>query len=461
MSDLTTLANGTRDVEQSDSIDVGLKNSTYSDSVEQWKEVLTPEFFELVPDFWLHFPPPSKEAHQTLGVLYTLIMVPGVLGNALIIWLVCSTKTLRTPSNFLVVNLAISDFFMLAKMPIFIYNSFHQKPALGVWGCQLYGFVGGMTGTSAIMTIAAMAFERYYSISRSLDLSGRMTRARASAIVICVWIYAFIFSVLPLFHVNRYVPEGYLSSCSFDYLATDLTSRLFVLIFFIAAWCVPLAMIWVSYCGIIFTVRRNKLLFRNPGFQINHKRLYIQKHRNTEIKLAKIAFTLISLWVISWTPYAMVALFGISFNHELLTPTTSMVPALFCKTASVVDPFLYGLSHPRFKSELKKKIICLHVLNESVKPKKSFNIPSPSHISNESSFSLQYPSLKQKLEEPLDHQPSTISRCHEEIFLTDSQSLPSNILYTGIEHQKHKCFHSVSCYLNESREKPLEMDVLS
>ncbi|XP_022240090.1 opsin, ultraviolet-sensitive-like [Limulus polyphemus] len=461
MPEFTTSANWTPDSEQSKSRDVGLKNSTYTDPVEQWRELLTPEFFELVPDFWLHFPPPSEEAHQTLGVLYTLIMVPGILGNALIIWLVCSTKTIRTPSNFLVVNLAISDFCMLAKMPIFIYNSFCQKPALGVWACQLYGFLGGITGTSAIMTIAAMAFERYYSISRPLDLSGRMTRARASTIVICVWIYAFIFSVLPLFHVNRYVPEGYLSSCSFDYLARDLTSRLFVLVFFIAAWCVPLVIICVSYCGIILTVRRNQQLFRNTVSQINSKRSYIQKHRNTEIKLAKISVSLISLWMISWTPYAVVALFGISFNYQLLTPTTSMVPALFCKTASVVDPFLYGLSHPRFKSELKKKIICLYVLNKFAKQKESFNIPIPSHVSDESSFSLQYPSLKQKLEEPLGHQVSTISRCHQDIFLTDSQSLPPNILYTGIEHQKHKRFHSVSCYLNESCEKPLEMGVFS
>ena len=31
-------------------------------------------------------------------------------------------------------NLAISDFFMLFKCPIVIYNSFRLGPALGDWG---------------------------------------------------------------------------------------------------------------------------------------------------------------------------------------------------------------------------------------------------------------------------------------------------------------------------------------
>ncbi|KAG8259972.1 hypothetical protein J6590_107590, partial [Homalodisca vitripennis] len=33
--------------------------------------------------------------------------------------------------NVLVMNLAISDFFLLAKMPIFIFNCFYFGPALG------------------------------------------------------------------------------------------------------------------------------------------------------------------------------------------------------------------------------------------------------------------------------------------------------------------------------------------
>lgn len=48
-------------------------------------------------------------------------------------------KSLRTPANTLVINLAFSDFCMLAKSPIAIYNSFNEGPATGDIG-NYYNF---------------------------------------------------------------------------------------------------------------------------------------------------------------------------------------------------------------------------------------------------------------------------------------------------------------------------------
>lgn len=49
-----------------------------------------------------------------------------------------SSRHLRTPANIIIMNLAISDFFMLIKMPIFLYNSLLQGPALGSRGTFKY-----------------------------------------------------------------------------------------------------------------------------------------------------------------------------------------------------------------------------------------------------------------------------------------------------------------------------------
>lgn len=58
------------------------------------------------------------------------------------IFLANRAKSLRTGSNFLIVNLAICDFVMMAKTPIFIYNSFNRGFALGNLGCQIFGVMG-------------------------------------------------------------------------------------------------------------------------------------------------------------------------------------------------------------------------------------------------------------------------------------------------------------------------------
>lgn len=216
------------------------------------------------------------------------------------------------------------------------------------------------------MTIAMMAIERLNSISSPLNPYSRLSMRRAVVISALIWLYSFIFSTPPVFHIfNRYVPEGYLTSCSFDYLSTELVSRLFIVAFFTAAWVVPFILITLSYTGIIFAVRRNESAFKATQSMINDKggNLYRASQRsrhqrngvNMEMRLVKVVLCLILLWLISWTPYAVVALLGL-VDQRYISPTSSMIPALFAKTSSVVNPYLYGLTNPRFKRELRRKI---------------------------------------------------------------------------------------------------------
>ncbi|GFW03972.1 rhodopsin [Trichonephila clavipes] len=223
-------------------------------------------------------------------------------------------------------------------------------------GCNYYGLIGGLSGTSAIMTITMMAIERHMCITRPLDPSSRMTRNRALIMALSIWLYSAVFSFAPLFGLNRYVPEGFLTSCSFDYLTDELSSKIFIVTFFVAAWCVPMIIICRCYVGIVLSVHQNQKIFLHHT-QDNIPDRNVDNQKRLEIKLAKISFALISMWTISWTPYAVVALLGLFSNRSLLTPFGSMVPALICKLASMFDPFIYGLSNRQFKEELVNKLL--------------------------------------------------------------------------------------------------------
>lgn len=221
---------------------------------------------------------------------------------------------------------------------------------------------GGLSGTSAIMSIAMMSIERYICVAKPLDPSSRMTRSRALCIVGFIWIYSSVFSFMPVFGINQYVPEGFLTSCSFNYLSDELSDRIFIMSFFVAAWCVPMFIICCCYIGIVRSVSETQKLFLHHAQSLNDRTSTdrtAENQRKLEIKLAKISFCLISVWTISWTPYAIVALLGIFTDRSMLTPLMSMLPALFCKTASVSDPFIYGLSNRQFKSELLKRLVSL------------------------------------------------------------------------------------------------------
>lgn len=225
------------------------------------------------------------------------------------------------------------------------FFSFHSA-----LGCQIYGFFGGLTGTVSIMTLAAISLDRYYVIVHPLNAAVKTTKQRARVWLGLIWLYGCSFSAVPVLDLgyNRYVPEGYLTSCSFDYLTDDGHEKAFILVFFAAAWCVPFATISYCYVKILRAVWTTSQMAAASRFGQEEEK------RKTEIRLGYVVVGVIVVWFLSWTPYAVVALLGVFGRRAYITPLTSMVPALFCKAASCMDPWIYAITHPRFKNELTK-----------------------------------------------------------------------------------------------------------
>ena len=117
-------------------------------------------------------------------------------------------------------------------------------------GCQLYGFIGGLTGTVSIMTLSMIAIDRYFAIVHPMNPLKKTTKSRAVLVIIFVWVYSLIFASIPIFSSLEYVPEGLLTSCSFDYLSSTLENRIFIFVYFLAAWLFPLTIIVFSYLAI-------------------------------------------------------------------------------------------------------------------------------------------------------------------------------------------------------------------
>ena len=70
---------------------------------------------------------------------------------------------------------------------------------------------------------------------------------------------------------------------------------------------------------------------------------------SAEIKILKIAMTITILFLVSWTPYGVVALIGAFGDRSLLSPVVTMIPAIACKVVSCINPWIYAINHPRFR----------------------------------------------------------------------------------------------------------------
>nr|CAD7454220.1 unnamed protein product [Timema tahoe] len=203
-----------------------------------------------IPEHWMSYPEPNPLYHYTLALLYTVFCFVAVIGNGLVIWIFTSAKSLQTPSNVFVVNLAICDFMMMMKTPIFIYNSFNLGFASGFLGCQIFAFVGSLSGIGAGMTNAFIAYDRYRTIAK--PFGGKLTSGKAIMMVLVIWAYTIPWAVMPLLEFwGRFAPEGFLTSCSFDFLEDTSENHSFVMTIFVFSYVIPMSFIIYFYSQIV------------------------------------------------------------------------------------------------------------------------------------------------------------------------------------------------------------------
>lgn len=60
------------------------------------------------------YPPINPLWHSLLGLVMILLGIVSMIGNGVVLYLMTTVRSLRTPTNMLICNLALSDFLMMA-----------------------------------------------------------------------------------------------------------------------------------------------------------------------------------------------------------------------------------------------------------------------------------------------------------------------------------------------------------
>ncbi|XP_053999653.1 rhodopsin, long-wavelength-like [Hylaeus anthracinus] len=324
-----------------------------------------PDMLHLIDAHWYQYPPLNPLWHSLLGLVIGVLGFISVSGNGMVIYIFLSTKSLRTPSNLFVVNLAISDFgMMLCMSPPMVINCYHETWVLGPVFCEVYAMLGSLFGCSSIWTMTMISFDRYNVIVKGL--SGKpLTITGAILRIFGVWGFSLIWTVAPMLGWNRYVPEGNMTACGTDYFSQDFSSVSYLVMYSIWVYFAPLFLICYSYWFIIKAVAAHEKNMREQAKKMNVASLRSSENQSTsaECKLAKVALMTISLWFMAWTPYLVINVSGI-FNLMNITPLFSIWGAVFAKANAVYNPIVYGISHPKYRAALFQKFPSLACASE-------------------------------------------------------------------------------------------------
>ncbi|XP_019207937.1 trace amine-associated receptor 13c-like [Oreochromis niloticus] len=137
----------------------------------------------------------SKTVLLNVGLSFISVITAAL--NLLIIISVSHFRQLHTPSNILLLSLAVSDFFVgFLLMPVEIFRS----TACWVFGdlmCSLYIYLSGILMNASFEIIVFISVDRYVAICDPLHYPTRITVARVklSVFIIIIVLYTRVFVV--------------------------------------------------------------------------------------------------------------------------------------------------------------------------------------------------------------------------------------------------------------------------
>ena len=213
--------------------------------------------------------------------------------------------------------------------------------------CQWYAFIAGLSGLLSINTLTAISVDRFFVITRPLQMMHAASTKRSLQHIAFVWIYALAWTTAPWYGWGRYIPEGFGISCTWDYLTRTPNNISFNSCFVIFQFVIPISTIIMCYSGMVMAVAKN----RKQMSGMSNENSAQQKQ---EIKIAKVVAVNVFMFILSWLPYTTVAMLGISGHDQYVTPYTTEMPVMLAKASGAWNPIIYALSHPRYREALFK-----------------------------------------------------------------------------------------------------------
>ncbi|XP_056431169.1 G-protein coupled receptor 39-like [Gadus chalcogrammus] len=313
-----------------------------------------------------------------LTILYVLILVTGIVGNAVTIrvtQVLLQNGYLHKNVTDHMVSLACSDLLVLIiGMPVELYSAiwFPFSSTSGNVNCKMYNFLFEACSYATILNVATMSFERYMAIChpfRFKKLAGKHT----STLIAFAWLTSVLVALPMLFttgtqgHIPsaRSVPDQNVTFC------TNLRERWVMYQVSISG---AFVVYMVVLSGVAVMCWAMVLVLRGPmgsaAGGVNGSTEASPKHESSRVKTARkqtIIFLglIVGALTVCWMPNQVRRLMGAALPKASWTRayfqsyvTLQPVADTFFYLSSVLNPLLYNLSSRQFREVFVQVLRC-------------------------------------------------------------------------------------------------------
>lgn len=274
--------------------------------------------------------------------MLSTIFVGSLLGNGLILLVIQRSRRSEWTTNYFVLSLGLSNltvpFFCVLWSMIWIMR--------GSWlfddvSCKFTFFFHFLNAGVSAGLLACISLDRFYIIVHPLKF--KMSRSQTKELIIIVWIFMVCSSAPAL-----YFFETEDEFCLPDFGVLGWT--IFIMLFFLIAFCAPLLFTVVMYLRITYAVITRNLhaknypsSFRRHAFRVPH----------SKIKVLRMLFLQWLVFVCCCFPYFLCLVLR-SLERISLTPSLNVSLLLLSFSNATLNVAIYALFSGDFRQGCKR-----------------------------------------------------------------------------------------------------------
>ncbi|XP_030574969.1 B2 bradykinin receptor-like [Archocentrus centrarchus] len=280
----------------------------------------------------------------------SIICLLGVIGNSVVLCVLCLQKRRSSVADIYLSNLAAADLLMVSCLPFWvstIINKFHWR--FGVFMCQLINIVIGMNYYCSVLFLTVVSVDRYLVLTKPLSQGRQRQAFWAHGICTTIWIAGTLLSFpAVLFRSVQFFPHLGIDACYLAYPHEGWRLR-YNMTVNIVCFLIPVPV--VSFCSYHITkvIRKRQNIRRSNSGSVERKAAYL-------------VLIVLAVFILCWMPYQILIFLDTLDYYEVISGCTwayvldigNQLATYLGYSNSALNPFLYVIVGKNFKERARE-----------------------------------------------------------------------------------------------------------
>ncbi|XP_032872090.1 somatostatin receptor type 1-like [Amblyraja radiata] len=281
-----------------------------------------------------------------ISSVYALVCCVGVLGNALVIYVILRHTKMKTPTNIYILNLAVADELFMASMPFLAISAALQHWPFGPSACRLVLSMDGMNMFTSVFCLTVLSVDRYLAVAHPIRSASYRRLPVAKVVNLLVWVLSLLVITPIIVFADTQRTESGAVICNLIW-TRRWWSKIFVVYTFLLGFLIPVTAIGLCYFLIVVKMREVAL-----------KAGWVQRRRS-ERRITWMVMLVVVVFAVCWTPFYTVQLVNVFWFPP--DPTLGQLVIVLSYANSGANPILYAFVSDNFRQSFQK-ILCVRCL---------------------------------------------------------------------------------------------------